>query len=560
MKTTYKYKYLVLCIGLLFTVTACNEFLDINTDPNNPTEAPLPLLMTSAQVDIAGALGSSIGGLSAIPQAYMHQMFQRGTTEGDYGVNGADFEIITPWTILYTLGLNDLEQIIIQGETLEAWSHVGVAQIIKAYAFSLMVDMYGDVPYTEAFQHTENIAPAYEDDEAVYDKLLLLLDDAIENLATAPSVALGGEDLIYAGDLDKWRKFAKSVKLKMYTQMRLVRNVSTEVNALLTEGDLISAADGSDDFQFVYNNVAAPDNRNPAFTQEWTTGASQYYINPYFYETLAGLNTFGHRGYGEDLALVDPRIPYYFYNQLAPGDNAENPCAYCDLDVNGNNIVPELTNTGFLSIYMFSFNIDPSEGFDQSSSQTVAGLYPVGGAYDTGAGGTVAATQGLQGASTQRFLGLDAIHYLAAELYLSGDATGDDVAALSAAIQASFDKVNSIAATAGADPIPQADIDTYITTVMNDYAIQTDAGKMEHIMTQKWIASFGFACDAYTDYRRTGYPEIHDGNTDNLAVTVQVRDFPYAFPWVNSNLEINPSAPSQKEIATSAARIFWDPS
>lgn len=557
MKINYKYTFLVLT-ALLFASTSCDDFLDINEDPNNPTEASLQLLLPSTQVDIAGALGSSIGGLSAIPQAYMHQMFQRGTTEGDYGVNGADFEVITPWNILYTRGLNDIEQIILQGTENEAWSHVGVAKIMKGYTFGLLVDMYGDVPFSEAFLGSENPSPSYDDDELVYDASIALLDEGIANLAMATPIVLGGEDLFYGGDLDLWRKFAKSAKLKMLTQLRLVRDVSSEVSALLTEGDLIS--NQSEDFEFTYGTSTGPDNRNPAFTQEWTPGAAQFYINPIFYETLASLNTFGHNGYSVNAGLpTDPRIPYYFYNQLAPNEPAENPCSYCDLDVNGNPNVPELSGTGFLSIYMFSFNIDPDEGFDQSASQTIGGLFPFGGAFDTGTGAAISQTSGTAGASTQRFLTSEMIDYLAAELYLSGEATGDDAAALESAIRKSFAKVNQVAASVSAPAIADTDIDDYVTAVMTDYAAVNDDGKLEHIMTQKWIASFGFACDTYTDYRRTGFPVLHDGNTDNLSITNQVRDFPYSFPWVSSNLEINANSPSQKSIATDAARIFWDP-
>lgn len=555
MITKYIIKHCLLLVSMLVILTSCDDFLNINDDPNNPTTAAVSLLLPSVQVDMAGSLGNSIGGLSAIPQAYMHQMFQRGTTEGDYGVNGSDFEVITPWTIMYTRAFNDIEQIINQGKVIEAWSHVGVAQTLKAYGFSLMVDMYGDVPYTEAFQGSINPSPKYDDGALIYDSLFVLLDRAITNFGKVPAIVMGAEDLFYAGDVTKWQKFAKSLKLKMLTQTRLVDDVSAEVTALLAEGDLISSS--ADDFQFAYGASTAPDDRNPAYTQEWTPGAAQFYINPYFYETLAGLNTFGHRGYSADLGLSDPRIPYYFYNQLAPSSPAENPCAYCDTDNTGANVVPAIAGTGFLSIYMFSFNIDPNEGFDQSSSQTLAGLYPLGGAFDTGAGGIAS----LNGTPTtpQRFLTYDMIKYLEAELYLEGVTAGDDAQALSDAIQASFDKVNEIGALATAPAIAQADIDSYIATVMADYATQDDAGKLEHIITQKWIASFGFACDAYTDFRRTGYPELHDGNSDNLTVTNQVRSFPYALPWVDSNLEINANAPTQKLIATDAARIFWDP-
>lgn len=556
----FKFIYKTTAIfGLCTMLIGCaDEFLDINDDPNNPIEASLPLLMSSAQVDIAGALGNSIGGLSAVPQAYTQQMFQRGITEQDYAITGSDFEIITPWNILYTRGLMDLEQMIDLATQEEAWSYVGVAQILKAYSFSLMVDMWGDVPFSNAFEGTENLGPAYQTGEEIYPQLIDLLDSGIVNLERESIVVMGSDDIFYGGDLSLWRKFANTVKLKMYNQVRLVQDVSGEVNALLTEGDLIS--DQSEDFEFNYGTSNAPENRNPAYVQEYAPGFAQFYINPFFYENLAALNTFGHRGYGAEIGVTDPRIPYYFYDQLAAGEPAENPCPYCDTDVNGNLIIPELEGTGFLSIYMFSFNIDPDEGFDQSSSQTVAGLYPVGGRYDEGEG--VPVNFNGEEDTPQRFLTYFARKYIEAELYLTGVVSGDAEAAFIEAMQSSFDKVNEVASNAShksVPTIPQEEIDAYIAAVMADYAEAEMSGKLEHIITQKWIASFGFAVDAYTDYRRTGFPVLHDGNNDDLAITSRTRDFPFSFPWVTANLQINANAPEQKQIATPEAKVFWDP-
>ena len=75
-------------------------------------------------------------------------------------------------------------------------------------------------------------------------------------------------------------------------------------------------------------------------------------------------------------------------------------------------------------------------------------------------------------------------------------------------------------------------------------------------MTQKWIASFGYGIDAYNDYRRTGYPLLHDGNTDNLTITVRTREYPLSYPWKTDDLSVNQNAPAQKNITT--FNVFWD--
>ncbi len=75
-------------------------------------------------------------------------------------------------------------------------------------------------------------------------------------------------------------------------------------------------------------------------------------------------------------------------------------------------------------------------------------------------------------------------------------------------------------------------------------------------MTEKWIASFGFGNDAYTDYRRTGYPIMFNPNTDNNPFTILNRAYPLSLPYYTSDLAINPNADAQRNPATD--RVFWD--
>ena len=527
-----------LIAGLAMIFTGCSEWLDINEDPNNPTDVPLNQLMVSAQVNVAGSVGLSTGGLGNYTALYTHHLVQRGTSQNDYGFNGNDFGVATPWRLIYPWALTDIKKMIEKGIESESWHYVGIGQIMKAYIFSVLVDMYGEVPYVDANKGSESPYPAYDDDEQVYNEVFNLLDEGIANLAKSSTLSPLNDDIFYGGGpaaIPLWRKFAKTLKLKLYNQTRLVWDNSSEVNALLSDNDLI---DEGEDFEFQYGANIAPDNRNPAYTQEYTPGGAFNYCSPYFYEIMRGINTF----FPENIyqGIVDPRIPYYFYNQLAPGQPAENPTSY--------------RNGDFVSIFMFSFNIDPNEGFDQSNSQTIVGLYPCGGRYDFGTGGP-ANFNGV-GDVPQRILTYFQRKFIEAELALTGVSNGDARVAFEDAMEASFEKVNEVAGNAGVPSLTQVDIDTYINSVLALYDAADNDGKLEHILTQKWIASFGYALDSYNDYRRTGYPVLHDGNTDNLNVTVRTREYALSFPWVSTMLEVNPNAPSQKETAN--YRIFWD--
>lgn len=514
------------------------DFLDINEDPNNPIDVPLSQSLTYAQVSMANSLSFSSSGLTDQTSSHMHQTTQRGNFNL-YLVVGNDFNITQPWGQLYGITLTDLRQVIRNGEEQGSWHYVGVAKILKAYTYSIMVDMWGDIPFTEANLGSELPYPAFEDDKAIYTKLFLLIDEAILDLAKDSERSPTGDDLIYGGDLDKWVKFANTLKLKLYNQVRLTDLYdATAVASLISSNELIGP---EDDFEFPYGTSNSPENRNPAYIREYANIGQPgpvFYISPYFYQILQGESPFNPLLNG----IEDPRIPYYFYNQLAPGQAAQNPTSYKDGE--------------FVSIWFASFNIDPNEGFGQSQSQTVLGLYPAGGKYDDGLGGKAQAGIGAGGAMPLRLLPYYAHLYIRAELALTKD-TGEDHAALfEQAMEASFDEVNEAAAVSSAPALTEDTISSYVEAVMALYNAADVAGKLELIMTQKWIASFGFSVDQYTDYRRTGYPELFDPNTDNNPLTQLNRLFPLSLPYNTNDLDVNPNAPSQRNITTD--RIFWD--
>ena len=551
-----RFIYSLTIVFTLLVVTSCEDYLDINEDPNNPKVGELNKLLPSIEVDIAGALGMTTGGASYYTSLYMHQLVTR--EDNDYSFDGDQFGVTVPWEVLYNRALTDIEEVIETGSEEEAWHYVGIAQILKAYTFSVLVDLYGDVPFTEANLGTEDLAPKYDNDESVYSGVFNLLDEGVAKFEMNSILSPEGDDLFYEGDTELWTKFANTLKLKLYNQIRLTRDVSSEITALLNEGNLLESGE---DFELPYGESVAPDDRNPAYRQEYS-GNPRYYISPYFFEIMSGRSTFFPASQNPYRGIEDPRIPYYFYNQIEPGESPENPCAYCYgyENPNGDFIVqvPELQGTGFVSIYTFSYNIDPNEGFDQASSQTVAGLYPVGGAYDDGSAETNSFDIGAKDVP-QRLLTYFARKFIEAELYLTGVAAGDARAAFEEAIRASFAKVNNLSGLEeGAPAIPASDIDDYVSGILSIYDAADDEGKLQQIITQKWIASFGYGVDMYTDYRRTGYPLLHDGNEDFLDVTVRGREFPFSYPYPTENLDLNAEAPPQKQVTSNSAKIFWD--
>jgi len=535
-KIFYSIQWLAAAFCLLLVAGCGKDFLDINTDPNNPRTVPLTQILPYAQLNMTNSLGFGSSGLSWPTSGFTHQTVTRDNFNAYFAV-GNDFSINQAWDNLYAGALTDYQQVIDLGTQQNNWHFVGIAQILKAYAFSEMVDLWGDIPFTQANLGARNPYPTFEPGQQIYPQLFTLIDEGVANLAKTTVVKPGNADLIYGGDLAKWRRFAKTLKLKLYNNVRLTNLYdAAAVTALIAEGDLMNA--GNTDFELRYGSTLAPDNRHPAFIAEYTQGSPGYYISPYFYQIMQGNSTLNPILNG----LADPRIPYYFYNQLGPDDAAQNPTSYRD--------------EGFVSIWFGSANVDPNEGFDQNTSQTVIGLYPAGGQFDNGQGTPVGPTSGLQGAGVQRLFTYFSSLYVRAELALT-KATGENPATLfEAAVRESFAEVNREATLAGAPLIATEAIDAYVADVLGRFNAGDATRKLELILTEKWIANFGFAVDSYTDIRRTGFPRPFDPRTDNNPFTVLTREYILSFPYPVSDLQLNPNAPGPRNIATD--RVFWD--
>lgn len=521
----------------LAVASGCDNYFDINVDPNNPSTVTLGQLLTSSELTMVNSLGIGNNGMSTPASILVHQTVQRGSVD-QYVVTGDDFQITTAWQNLYSGSLQDYRVIIEQGTEEGSPHYVGIAQILTAYTYSMIVDMWGDVPFSQALNPQEVLYPEYDSDESIYPALLQMLSDGIANLALESNNSPAADDLIYRGNLTSWRRLAKALQLKLLNQTRLVADVSAQVNALLAEGDLLRSGG---DFELGYGTSVAPDNRNPAFVYEYTLGNKVSYISPYFYEIMTDQSDLNDVLSG----ITDPRVPYYWFKQITDPADAQNPTEYTDPN-------------GFLSIHFASTGVN--QGWQQDRSQTVLGLYPIGGRFDDGEGGEVNTSGATTGPGTvaQRLYTHFASLYTQAELVLTEPGVNGNARDLfEDAMEASFAKVNAIAAATGAPLIANAAVSGYISAVLAKYDAANDEGKLELILTEKWIASFGFSIDAYTDYRRTGYPVMYDPNTDDLPYTRTSRLYPVSMAYATPSIVLNQNAPDQKNVTTD--RVFWDP-
>lgn len=557
-------------IALLFLTTlfiSCSDFLDVNTDKDNPTVAPLALLLTNTQVGV-GRVTDYNDYSGNILGVYTHQMTAREEYD-QYGTKVDNVLMQNDWDMVY-LTLTDIETLIKQSTESGDLVYLGIAQLEKAYLMALAVDLWGSVPYSEATKLTTGIvSPKFDEQKAIYTDIFKLIETGKANIITnAGAKKPANDDLFYKGSTAKWIRFANSFKLKLYNQVRLTPDFDTAgFNALIAENNFFTSI--ADDFQFNRTKNISPEERNNYFLDSYNSTQFTTYQSPWFYEILKGMNPNIHN------LNPDPRIKYFFFNQLKPGvlppDQGNAATGQPNADYWDK-------STGFFSIRFGS--VGPDRDKSAENSYTYPGIFQTGGRYDDGQGGVMTGSSGT-GVAPFRMFTYDEFLYIQAELIQVGKLTaaGTAAAKLEQAMKASFAKVDEVVAlnkvSGNTQTIPvltgSAAVTTFITKVVAEFnAATTPAKKLEIIMTQKWVGTCGDPMDQYTDYRRTGFPvlanplgtspeyQLNNGDVWPLidSQTVQNNPFQVSFFWPQSELNANQNAPAQKDATT--YKIFWD--
>lgn len=245
--------YILIATVLLFT--GCDDFLDVNTDPNNPTEVTPDLLLPVAQTYTATYIQQNRGA-NHLGNMMMYTWsesygFSWYTDEFKYQVTTTFYDHL--FDNAYIGALKQYQDLVELGEGYEYYKSVG--KIMQMYHFQLLVDFYGDIPYSEGLKRGGLATPKYDDAETIYKDLVAQLTGAIDTIQTAPETtqALGSDDIMFGGDMTEWIKFANTVKLRI-----LVRISDFDASFAATEIAKISAEG------FITDNVLI----NPGYLQE----------------------------------------------------------------------------------------------------------------------------------------------------------------------------------------------------------------------------------------------------------------------------------------------------
>ncbi|ASV29156.1 SusD/RagB family nutrient-binding outer membrane lipoprotein [Maribacter cobaltidurans] len=525
-----KSKYILLL--LIFGLFNC-EVGDLNQleDPSNltPSSADPELLLNNVQLQFMRAIAyneDNEDGINVRAAEFVRMQHLFGAYAGPFSLASSAIDDI--WTDFYRETLQDISVLIPLAEERELQGYVGVAKILRAYSYVVLVDTFGEVPFSEALFGNDLPNPKLDDGQAIYTAMFDVIDEGIAAINTPNSVM--PNDLFYNGNKTQWIKLANTLKFKMYLQMRLIGDFSSEINSLIASGII---EDSADDFEFKYSTVASAtgESRHPYFVLCYDADGADDYLNSYYVNLLKA-----------DKGFEDPRLRYYFYRQIAETPTGD------DLPCEG--------EPGYNFCYLGDFYWTRDHGDDEGVppdqlKRTTYGLYPVGGAFDADNFTPVVNNQGASGAGIFPLMLSTYVKFLKAESALTNNTSGDPRTLLEEGIRASMDKVLNFnpGQVDAAFAASTQDVEDYITFVLAQYDSAVDDNeRLDIIMKEYYIALWGNGFEAWNNYRRTSMPR------DLSPHVATPGEFPRSFLYPASVVNTNSSI-DQKPVTT---KVFWD--
>jgi len=447
MKAQYQIiakKLLVLLMIGAVVLAGCKKFLDVNKNPNNPDTASPTLLLPTVQAAVGQLVGNSFQLYGNIWAQYWTQnptSSQYRSLE-QYNVTNSNFD--RPWLIAYRNALQNA-QLIINSNTANSEHVKGMAYIMKAYTYQLVTDAFGDVPLTEALKGNEFGNPHYDTQQLVYDSIYNYIDLGLAAFNATNATSPGEQDILFGGDIDQWRAFANTLKLRAYLRLSQVDPAKAQagIAALYATNPVFLTQDAS----IAYTTTGGND--NPLYNEMVGLGRTQNIV-----ASGTAVQQFNRNN--------DPRVFKYYDPNISVGTNIpEDTIAYIPQGTYRANTLKRVSPPSAL----------------------------VGGR----------ATDPLSATAPVKLISAAESYFLQAEAVNRGWAsTGDVTSLFNQGITASF----------AATGIP-GQAAAYIAAAPDAQLTGTPAEQLRLIITQKYYAMCGFqGFEAWTEWRRTGYPNF----------------------------------------------------
>jgi len=553
MKKTYK----ILSLVVFMTVfMSCDLSKDLDSPNDVGVDAADPdLLMNKVQTDF-GLFFSKIAGNHNVNTRGVNQLVRMRAMIGGDTYDRA----FTPqtendiWTDAYQGVLINIETLLPLAAEKDLNVHLGVAKILKAYVYITLVDVYGDVPFSEAGQGLDGLFnPKVDGGSDIYTAALALLAEARTDLAKTTGGGLT-RDIYYGGSRTKWKTLSNSIELK--AQLNLAADASNAtakaaIQTLITANDLIDT--DAEEFTYKYGNSSVPTiSRSSAYQDYYgvNAGTSGGYIANYFLY---------HMYRDPNLNVQDPRWRYYFYRQVGSKaralqlDNESVPCALTAAPAHYvNEGHPFCTfEPGFFGRDHGNNDGGPPDG----SSITCVGVYPHGGRIDLNNGdanysGPAQLGQGGNGAGIEPIYMSWFTDFMIAEAVIRLGLPGDAKALMLSGVSKSIARVRSFSNALGQslpEGLEPSEV-TYRSTLGGFYDTSTD--KQDVILKEYYKSLWGNGVEAYNLYRRTGSPKLMQPTR-----AVNGGKFVYSMIYPANFVNLNSSV---QQKADNSTRVFWD--
>jgi len=203
-------KYLIILSAVV--LASCKQYLDVNTDPNNATITKSTYIFANAENATASAVTASQSLGSTWSGYWAHSTsFTGGSNEKTYVFTNNDFNFFDG----YYDNLTDYEYVVKNAVKDGVGYLVGPAKIMQALMWQKTIDLYGNIPYTQALKGTAFTYPTYDDAKTIYEDLITKLSTAISDINSASWPLNDPQEIIFKGDKTKWIQFANSLKLRI---------------------------------------------------------------------------------------------------------------------------------------------------------------------------------------------------------------------------------------------------------------------------------------------------------------------------------------------------------
>ncbi len=448
MKSIIKFAIVLAAFGLL---VSCDDYLDVNVDPNNPTTVTPDLVLPVGQYYTA-QYQQDDRGVSHLGNMMMVNWSQSDgfswySDEFKYNVTSSFYSRIFNNTYANTL---KQYQILNNLEDPKFDNYRAIAKIMKAFHYQQLVDTYGDVPYSEALGRSQEATPKYDGAQEIYEDLIVQLTEAINIIKNASGADVpGDDDAIFNGNMTNWIKFANTLKIRILNRQSDMTGrdayIQTELAVIASEGHGYITTDVGVNPGYIPKNVGK---QNPMWNSlGWDEGGTKTMSYNATCATAYVLNYL--------TTTADPRIDYIY----------------------------EKPSTGHLGVPQGLLDYD-TPVLDQYMPDKVSNIGP----------GILKAAD------------MDATIFTLAEHFFNlAELRQKNLITTGASAQSLYE--SGIEASFLFLGLDEAEAEDYYTNAQNLVGWNSSANKIQAIITQKWIATNGITAEqSWFDYTRTGYP------------------------------------------------------